>query len=319
MKTTFTSSFASDLARFVDQKRALGHPYDGSVDILRQFDNMCAQQFPDADGLTQDVCLAWAVKRPTEQANSFRNRLMPVREFARFLIRQGRDAYVLPVRLAKKGPRHVPRIYTPAELAAIWREADQIPPLRHFPVRHLVIPAILRLVYCCGLRPAEARKLQTRHVDLSSGRIDIAESKGHNQRHVWMADDLAAYLDDYNTQVEAALPSRTWFFPNSQDQPYTKVWLDEAFRDLRDKAGVTQEGEHPGRLYDCRHSHATHRLYQWIQEGKDLNAMVPYLSAHLGHAQLSDTFYYIHLVPELPAFAGRDQFADLLPEAGHDE
>ena len=30
-----------------------------------------------------------------------------------------------------------------------------------------------------------------------------------------------------------------------------------------------------------------------------MNAMLPYLSAYMGHAQLSDTYYYIHLVPGL--------------------
>lgn len=33
--------------------------------------------------------------------------------------------------------------------------------------------------------------------------------------------------------------------------------------------------------------------------GKDVTAMLPYLSAYMGHAQLSDTYYYIHLVPGL--------------------
>ena len=36
-----------------------------------------------------------------------------------------------------------------------------------------------------------------------------------------------------------------------------------------------------------------------MREGRDLNAMLPYLSAYMGHAQLSDTYYYIHLIPSL--------------------
>jgi hypothetical protein len=45
--------------------------------------------------------------------------------------------------------------------------------------------------------------------------------------------------------------------------------------------------------------------------------MLPYLSTYMGHAQLSDTFYYIHLVPEFfETMSGMDfhSFEKLLPE-----
>lgn len=56
-----------------------------------------------------------------------------------------------------------------------------------------------------------------------------------------------------------------------------------------------------------------------MREGKDLNAMLPYLITYMGHAQLSDTYYYIHLVPGL--LEGMSGFAfspaeALLPEVG---
>ena len=38
------------------------------------------------------------------------------------------------------------------------------------------------------------------------------------------------------------------------------------------------------RFHDLRHTFATHRLYHWMRDGKDLNAMLPYLSAYMGHA-----------------------------------
>lgn len=50
--------------------------------------------------------------------------------------------------------------------------------------------------------------------------------------------------------------------------------------------------------------------------------MLPYLSAYMGHAQLSDTYYYIHLVPGLfEKMAGFDYSASdyLLPEVEYDE
>jgi hypothetical protein len=34
-----------------------------------------------------------------------------------------------------------------------------------------------------------------------------------------------------------------------------------------------------------------------MRDGKDLYSVMPYLSSYMGHANLTETFYYIHLVP----------------------
>ena len=49
--------------------------------------------------------------------------------------------------------------------------------------------------------------------------------------------------------------------------------------------------------YDFR-NFATHVIRKWIAEGKNVSAMLPYLSTYMGHSSLSATAYYIHLVPE---------------------
>jgi len=173
------------------------------------------------------------------------------------------------------------------------------------------------LLYCCGLRPVEARKLKIRDVDLDAGKLYIRESKGHNDRIVMLADDVLDYFKTYNEQVSRLLPGREWFFPNSVDSLYTKEWLEKTFRIARKKLGFIQSSSNPPRLYDFRHTFATHRLYLWLNEGKDLTAMLPYLSAYMGHAQLSDTYYYIHLVPgQLEVMSGLDfsKYESLLPE-----
>ena len=38
-------------------------------------------------------------------------------------------------------------------------------------------------------------------------------------------------------------------------------------------------------------------MMKWLEEGKDLYAMIPYLKAHMGHLHYSSTVYYIHLLP----------------------
>ena len=158
---------------------------------------------------------------------------------------------------------------------------------------------MVKLMYCCGLRPAEVRRLRVVDADLDKGRLNIMESKQHRSRIVMMADDVTKMLSDCDAVISAVIPKREPFFPNSEGGFYGKRGLEKTFRQTLAKTGIFGTGRRSPRLYDFRHTFATHCLYRWMREGKDLNAMLPYLSAYMGHAQLSDTYYYIHLVPGL--------------------
>ena len=319
---TFESHFAAQIKNFIAQKNALGFGYLESSRLLRDFDRFCQANFPDADFLTKEICLAWATKKDTEGNNTFRNRMMPVREFARYLNRNGEAAYVLPPDIARKDAPYAPYIYTEEEIRVVWNALDAIEPRGGFPVRHFVIPAMVKLMYCCGLRPAEARRLRVGDVDLDKGRLNIMESKQHRSRIVMMADDVTELLSDCNAGISAVMPEREPFFPNSAGCFYGKRGLEKTFRQTLMKVSIAGTGRRSPRLYDFRHTFATHRLYHWMREGRDLRTMLPYLSAYMGHAQLSDTYYYIHLVPGLMEEMSGVAFSSaeaLLPEVGTDE
>lgn len=313
----YSSNFSTHIEALIRQKHALGYPYEESERILLNFDRFCLNQFSAEHTLTKEIGLSWAVRRETEGISTFRNRMMPVRELARHLNRLGLEAYLIPMDLAPKTARYVPHIYTMDELRVFFDTLDCIPPKKNFPIRHLVIPTFFRLIYCCGLRPMEARKLRVEDVDLLNGRLQILESKGHKDRVVMLADDVLELCRHYHMEVCRIIPGRELFFPDSNGKLYTKEWAEKTFRVQWAKTGIAKSGANPARIYDLRHSFVTHRLSLWMKEGKDVTVYLPYLSAYLGHAQLSDTAYYIHLVPgafESMAgfdFSGRES---LLPE-----
>jgi integrase len=313
----FKSGFSSKLNYLVKQKRSLGISFSTGMMYLQHFDEMCCKRYPDANVLTKEICLAFAIKRPTENGTTFRNRISPLREFAKFLIARGEDAYVIPTDLAKKSPKHLPYIYSKEDISAIWNELDNMEPVSYLPARHLTLPAIMRTIYCCGLRPIEATRFEPSDVDLSTGQLYIRESKGHKDRIVMMADDLTEFLSAYNDKISSMFPNRKWFFVDYSGGFCKNKWLNVAFLPIRRKLGLCGINGKLPRLYDFRHTFATHRLYLWMREGADLDAKLPYLSAYMGHVQLSDTYYYIHLVPEqYEAMSGFDfsRFEGLLPD-----
>lgn len=208
----------------------------------------------------------------------------------------GADAFIIPEHLFPRVPRYVPHLYTPEELSAIFSDLDQVQPNKRYPTRHLVIPVMFRMIYCCGLRPKEGRTILRRNVDLESGRVLIQAAKKNKDRVIVMSPDMLKLCQRYDTIVDKIVSSREHFFPGPHGV-YTMHGLKEIFQKCLKNTGLVFSGNRP-RTYDLRHTFATNVLYRWMKEGKDINAHLPYLSAYLGHENFSDTAYYIHLVPQ---------------------
>jgi hypothetical protein len=47
------------------------------------------------------------------------------------------------------------------------------------------------------------------------------------------------------------------------------------------------------------------RLLRWYQEGVDVNRKILALATYLGHAKVTDTYWYLSAVPELMAVTAR--------------
>jgi integrase/recombinase XerD len=57
------------------------------------------------------------------------------------------------------------------------------------------------------------------------------------------------------------------------------------------------------RLHDLRHSFTVATLLGWHRAGLDVQALLPALSAQLGHVDPASTYWYLTGVPELLAVA----------------
>ena len=163
--------------------------------------------------------------------------------------------------------------------------------------RGIIMPAMFRLLYCCGLRPKEARILPCKNVHLADKYIDILQSKGPKSRRIFISDELASYLARYNYRVSPAFPERTCFFPGDVDRPYSVQTLTYNFALVWKKAFPDWVGKLP-RIYDLRHHFAWATINRWAREGTDVNAMLPYLMRYMGHNCIKHTLYYFRFVPD---------------------
>jgi len=319
----FVSELATHIQVLLDVKHALGLPYEQSERHLRAFDALCARDYPGQSTLTRDMAMTWAAARLGEHVNGQMRRITPVRQLAKHMSSLGVTAYVIPSGIPGRQIHYSPHIFSHEQLRAIFDAADQIPASPFGGQRQLLIPAIFRMIYCLGLRPGEAKRLPRNDVDLTRGTVSIRESKGHKDRIVFMSADLQEYCRSYDAAISAYHTDRTAFFPNQWGSFYSPSTLNCWFHELLTAVGpaVVASNGSPPRPYDLRHAHVIENINRWVLAGRDPEALVAYLSLHLGHSNTEDTWYYFHLAadfhPDLRRLANTD-VETTLPEASHD-
>ena len=296
----YVSNFASHIIGLIEQKRALGYKYDDKPAILQRFDLFCHERYPSETALTQEIMMEWAAKRPGEHPGTLQHRLTPVRELAKYMVRQEFTAYIMPKGLSPRLPRYKPYIYSNDELKRIFDQTDRCCYCCEVPLRHIVMPVFFRLLYCAGMRLSEARLLTVADVDLSKGIITVTNTKLDKHRQLPVSLEMLERLTAYHQRVHMLSKPKDWFFPGFGDKPMTKGNVEKNLRKFLWQARISHGGRGKGpRVHDLRHTFAVHCLRRWVFENKSLNAYLPVLQAYLGHVSFSDTAYYLHLTAEL--------------------
>jgi integrase/recombinase XerD len=313
------TGLAGAITALAAEKRAVGYKYDAEERVLARFEAFCREEFPGLGTVTRASAEAWitSARQRGVRPATLQTLAAPVRELARWLGRRGTDAYVLPAGVLPRPARYVPHIYTDQELAALFAQADRCRYSSEAPFRHLVMPALFRTIYACGLRASEARLLRPGDVDTSAGVLQIRDAKGGKDRQVPVSAALRGRLAGYRAHV-AGRPDWEWFFPGSAaGQPLTLVNVYRNFRRFLWQARISHGGRGQGpRVHDLRHTFAVNNLRSWFAGGEDVNALLPVLQAYMGHSSIGDTAYYLRLTAEsYPQIAARVQQAlgDVVP------
>ena len=321
MKYEFSSLLKEYLNGFLTEKHTLGFVYTSSRNILNQFDKLCCTKFSDTTTITPELGLSWATKRENEKMSTLEGRIGVIRELARYINRLGLDAFVIPKGMGSSGMRYTPHIFTSVELTKFFAELDNMKINPAAPIQHLLFPVLFRLLYSSGLRPHEALQLSGENVDLKTGQIFIEQSKGHRDRYIVISDDMLNLLRSYRKEASQKVSLNLFFFPNAKGGQICSSNVNRIFRKCWFESGISDPYGNPPRVYDFRHSFATKRLHDWYKSGKDVHALLPYLSAYMGHTHLSATAYYIHLTPEFfpsTEICESKDFESLIPEVCYD-
>ena len=293
MSHVFLSGFAERLQELLEQREVRGYSIYDRRFRLANFDRFCEANFPMATTLTQEIAFAWC---NSAQGNAGCKRSVVIRDFGRFLRAVGDEAFIMPTNFFAAQKPALPYICSGSELKNFFEATDRVQSDSRSPVLEYTIPVIFRLIYACGMRPQEARQLRRIDVDCSAGTIYIAGGKHYKDRRLAVDGHIVGLCKKYNRIAETANPGRSYFFQSPSGGAYSSCWLSDSFSKCWAMSG---NGEKRSNCvpYSLRHSYATETLTRWLEEGRDLDAWITYLSAYMGHESFSSTYYYVHLIP----------------------
>lgn len=314
-----SKSLPEMIDQFVSFKRANGYQYQTGAYYLKKYARFVMETAPET-AAPDKASVEGFLEKLRDTPGSLYNAAASLREFSRYLTARGIAAYLIPSGRLRLPTPVQPYFFTEREVTVFFRECDRIKENPHLKGKHLVFPAIFRLLYCCGLRCKEARTLARENVHLDESCLDILQSKGPKSRRIYISEELTEYLAIYDRQISRLFPNRETFFPNRKDQPYSASWLEQNFLRFWYAAFPEKKGSGVStRAYDFRHHFVYANMNRWLREGKDVDAMLPYLMRYMGHSDIKNTLYYFHLVPDIyGGILDRSSHSEgLIPEVGH--
>lgn len=308
---------ADDMEAFLAFKRARGCRYARAGFTLRSFDRyLLASTRTDTDPSLEQAILGWLATFGDRKAVSVTVEIGVIREFCRFRRRRDADAFI-PGRVwapQSVQSQFLPHIFSDAEVRTLL---ELTATLKGGPWQAMVIRTLLVILYTTGLRFGEAAGLRLQDVDMRASIFHIAHSKGRS-RFVPFGRDLAGVLDAYliERRVRAGDAPDGRLFVRPDGTAITTRAASDNVRFLLRKAGIKpSKGRVGPRPYDFRHTFAVRRLEAWYRDGVDIHAHLPWLSAYMGHYDLTGTEHYLLATPVLLALAG-DRLRARLVRAG---
>jgi len=296
---------------YLAERRQLGFQAKGSE--LRRF-----ARYADSKNykgpISAELQISWAhlhVRKTTAYTGT--RRLRTLRPFMRYYRQFEPESVVLdPCILGPHSARQTPHIYTAGELSDLLHAARALD--GDAGLRGVMYSTLFGLIAATGLRLSESINLIDADVDLTQGQLRVKETKFCKSRLLPLHNSTREALSVWREKRNRHWPDQhnQSFFVGHRGTALKMRNVEWVFDGLRRSLGWQSRGTLAmPRIHDMRHAFAVRRVQQWYEEGVSLDQAMFWLSTYLGHAKISDTYWYLTAVPELMSVAGQrfDHFA----------
>jgi integrase/recombinase XerD len=284
---------------YLMMRRGLGFKLVRHETGLREFVLFLARK--RSARITVNLALEWATQDAKHRPYEWAARLSIVRGFARHWSATDPSTEVPPLGLLPyRPPRAQPYFYSNHEIRTLLKAAKTRPSID--PLRPWTYYCLFGLLAVTGLRLGEALNLRTRDMDWSDGILTIRGAKFGKSRLVPLHASTCKVLADYSKRRDRRFGAHPegHFLVNKNCNRLDKGEVHRTFYILSRQIGLRAVDASTGpRLHDFRHRFAVQTLLRWYRNGEDPKRRLPILSTYLGHAHVTDTYWYLTGTPEL--------------------
>jgi integrase len=280
--------------RHIELYRSMGFKYKAQEYILHGFAAFAesrSEQFINADAV-----LEWAGSAPSIRQRY--DRLFIVRRFACSLNAEDSRHQVPPDDAFGRAPksRRTCHIFTKDEISRLLRTAAQLSSRRS--IQPATFTALMCLIMATGLRVSEALKLQL--ADITEDGLLIRATKFQKSRLVPLHESAAQGLRQYLAVRKSFKTKCSNVFVSKHGAALPYSTLNATFLYLARLAGLRQgPGQGGCRIHDARHTFAVRSLVECAGDRKAIARHISALSTYLGHAHVSDTYWYLQATLKL--------------------
>lgn len=285
---------SEDLDRHISLHHALGFKFRTQALLLRNF-----VAYAEARGdqvVRADRILAWAVDAPSPEQR--RNRLLQGRRFA-IAMHAEDDRHEIPDSDSLgRGvfTRRIPYIYSDEDIRRLMAAAASLPPTGT--IRPVTFATMFGLLAATGMRISEA--LALRLSDITDDGLIIEKTKFKKSRLLPLHPSTRRALDAYlEVRLRAVTQSAALLIGNTGEAvAYPTVIA--VFLRLTRSVGLRSPSDRGGpRIHDLRHTFAVRSLEQCPRSAAAVSRHIVGLSTYLGHAHVTDTYWYLQASPVL--------------------
>lgn len=302
MKYEFASCFADDMDQFLQMRAASLKETTITINRrqLKSFDSYLAGK--NIHSITKEAVDGWIVGLYGSES-TVSHAVCTVRIFIEYLANSGKNVYIPSV--PKQHDTYIPYIFTEEESARILEFVDSYPPRWNntVPYMRIMLPVIIRIALCCGMRLSEIAELRRKDFHSDTGVIIVENGKNRKARIIPLHESLTEILIKYCFAVGLSSDPETWLFPEKDSSTHIdgmKIYF--RFACVLKKAGITvPKGKYErGPCFHClRHTFVLRAFKQLEDMGIDTDSAIPYLSIYLGHNNLKETERYMKFTNDM--------------------
>jgi integrase len=283
-----------DVLRYIELHCSMGFKFRIQGLLLKNY-----VAFAEARGdryIQTSRAIEWAGQGPS--APQRYNRLATVRRCALALHAEHAQHEVPPPDVYGRQwfKRVPPYLYTPLQIEQLIKAARELKPRGS--IRPLTYATLLGLLAATGLRVSEALTLTVS--DLTADGLVIRATKFKKDRLVPVHESTRAALKRYMASRKKVRGTDQALFISPAGTGVKYPTVITVFLALARRVGLRPPSGQPGpRLHDLRHTFAVRSLEQCRIDRHSIARHMAGLSTYLGHAHVSDTYWYLQATPAL--------------------